>query len=73
MLAAEPSQLQLDQLLAPHPVLRQWMSAVRAAVGPQVYDEAHEKLRAATARLAAAATSASQTHASAGGTRSSRL
>jgi hypothetical protein len=60
MLAAEPSQLQLDQLLAPHPVLRQWMSVVRAAVGPQVYDEAHEKVWLASARLRAAAAAASE-------------
>uniref|UniRef100_A0A383VA58 Glutathione transferase n=1 Tax=Tetradesmus obliquus TaxID=3088 RepID=A0A383VA58_TETOB len=55
MMVAEPSQPQLEQLLAPHPIVRQWMAAVRAAVGPALYDEAHGKLAAAVARLAAAA------------------
>jgi hypothetical protein len=55
MMVAEPSSPQLDQLLAPHPIVRQWMQAVKAAVGPEVYDEAHGKLAAAVARLASAA------------------
>jgi predicted RNA methylase len=55
MMVAEPSQPQLEQLLTPHPVVRHWMQDVRAAAGPELYDEAHAKLAAAVARLAAAA------------------
>lgn len=56
MMVAEPSAPQFEQLLAPYPKIRSWMPAVRQAVGPEVYDEAHAKLRAAVDRLAAAAT-----------------
>lgn len=55
MMVAEPSSPQFDHLLAPHPTVRTWMAAVREAVGPHVYDEAHAHLRAAVHRLAAAA------------------
>eukprot|EP00878_Enallax_costatus_P002891 GHUV01003085.1.p1 GENE.GHUV01003085.1~~GHUV01003085.1.p1 ORF type:complete len:246 (+),score=79.06 GHUV01003085.1:184-921(+) len=57
MMVAEPSAPQFEQLLAPYPKIRSWMPAVRQAVGPGVYDEAHGKLMASVERLAAAAKS----------------
>lgn len=55
MMVAEPSSPQLDQLLQHHPVISNWMQRVRSAVGREVYDDAHSKLRAAVQRLGAAA------------------
>lgn len=60
MLVAEPSQPQLDQLLQPHPLVANWLQRVRQAVGVELYDEAHGKLRAAVQRLAAAAPSSTR-------------
>eukprot|EP00882_Tetradesmus_deserticola_P007766 GHRQ01008176.1.p1 GENE.GHRQ01008176.1~~GHRQ01008176.1.p1 ORF type:complete len:256 (+),score=117.68 GHRQ01008176.1:162-929(+) len=62
MMVAEPGQPQFQQLLAPHPAVRQWMQAVRTAVGPELYDEAHSPLTAAVARLAKAASSQPASH-----------
>lgn len=59
MVAAGPAWPQLQQLLAPHPAIQDWMGAVRQAVGAAVYDDAHSKLRAAVKRLAASSTATS--------------
>jgi len=69
MMVAEPSSPQLDALLQPHPVVRDWMQRVRQAVGVEVYDDAHSKLRAAVQRLGATAAAA----AAAGGGGPSKL
>lgn len=67
MMVAAPSWPQLDALLAPHTNIRTWMGAVREAVGPGVYDEAHSKLRAAVQRLAASPSAAAAQPGSGGG------